>query len=358
MKIITIIGARPQFIKAAMLSRALATHDGVEEIIIHTGQHFEANMSAVFFNELNIPAPKYNLDIHSLDHGAMTGQMMIKLEPVLCLENPDLVIVYGDTNSTLAGALTAKKLHIPVAHIEAGLRSFNSLMPEEINRIIVDRIADFLFCPTQKAQANLESEGFTNFPCKIYNYGDVMKDAALYFGKSGLEQSIVKKEAGLQNFVLATMHRASTIDNIENLTALIHTLNEINKITSVIVPLHPRTLQAIKQANLQCRFKCIAPLGYLDMLALLQQADVVITDSGGLQKEAYFFEKYCITTRNETEWTELVDAGFNILAGLNNEKIIKAFNEFRLKKKLKHNSFYGDGNAAGLIASTLVKNFS
>jgi UDP-GlcNAc3NAcA epimerase len=358
MKIITIIGARPQFIKSSMVSKALELHNGVEEIIIHTGQHFDSNMSDVFFKELAIPSPKYNLEVHGLNHGAMTGMMMMKIEPILILEQPDLVIVYGDTNSTLAGAITAKKMHIPVAHIEAGLRSYNNNMPEELNRILVDRISNLLFCPTKQAETNLLNEGFEHFSCKIYNYGDVMKDAAIHFGKMGLIKSAIIKELNLNNFILATMHRAENIDNINHLTIIIETLNLINKSTPVLVPLHPRTKQTIHKLGIQCEFFIIEPVGYIDMLALLQQAEMVITDSGGLQKEAYFFNKFCITMRNETEWIELIEMGFNTLAGCNTSKIMAAYNQFKLQKMDKRIELYGDGNAAKAIASAIVNYLS
>jgi len=354
MKIITIIGARPQFIKSSMVSKAIALNKGVEEIIIHTGQHFDANMSEVFFNELGIPKPKYNLEVHGLNHGAMTGMMMVKIEPILKQEKPDMVIVYGDTNSTLAGALAAKKMHIPVAHIEAGLRSFNNQMPEETNRILVDRMSNLLFCPTKQAEQNLEKEGFNSFDCKILNFGDVMKDAALHFGKISLEKSHLTKDLGLHQFILATLHRAENIDHISHFSSIIDALNIIHQTTPVVVPIHPRAKQSIEKNGLKCNFLMIDPLGYLDMLALLQQAELVITDSGGLQKEAYFFDKLCITLRNETEWTELVTLGCNILAGSESSKIIGAYHDFKTKSVTHHHQLYGAGNAAELIAQEIV----
>ena len=358
MKIITIVGARPQFIKASVLSKAIKMHQGIEEIIIHTGQHFDANMSDVFFDELAIPKPKYNLGVNSLTHSTMTGLMMSKIEPILLHEKPDLVIVYGDTDSTLAGALAAKQNQISLAHIEAGLRSFNTSMPEETNRVIVDRISSLLFCPTERAHENLLQEGFGQFKCKIFNYGDVMKDAALFFGNKALQKSTLTKELGLSNFVLATIHRVENIDNVHHLTQIISALNEINKSTRVVVPVHPRTLQAINELKVKPTFTCIPPLGYFDMLALIQKARLVITDSGGLQKEAYFYGKYCITLRDETEWIELVSAGFNKLCGFNSNKIIETFNELHLKKMDHQEHFYGNGNAALLIVDEIVNQYN
>jgi UDP-GlcNAc3NAcA epimerase len=354
MKIITIVGARPQFIKASMLSLAFKKLQQVEEIIIHTGQHFDANMSEVFFNELNIPVPKYNLEVHSLGHASMVGSMLLKIEPILGAEKPDMVIVYGDTNSTLAGALAAKKMNIPIAHIEAGLRSYNSSMPEETNRILVDRMANLLFCPTSQAEENLQNEGFKNFECEIFNFGDVMKDAALHFGIIGIKKSTIAQNLGLKSFVLATMHRAENIDNKESIAQIVEALNIIEERISVLVPLHPRAKQSIEALGMKCNFKIIEPVGYLDMLALTQQASMIITDSGGLQKEAYFFNKLCITMRNETEWTELVSQDFNKLAGCKKDKIVAAFLEFEGKTMQHENQFYGLGNASKLIAERII----
>lgn len=353
MKIITVIGARPQFIKSAMVSKALAKLEGIEEIIIHTGQHFDENMSQVFFNDFELASPAYNLGVHSLMHGAMTGKMLIELEPILLSEKPDLVMVYGDTNSTLAGALAAKKLNIKLAHVEAGLRSYNTTMPEEINRIIVDRISDILFCPTSLAKDNLRKEGFEEFNSKIILTGDVMQDAALYFGEISLAKSTIKSTLQLGEYVLATIHRAENTDSPVHLQSIVNALNEIHKKTTVVMPIHPRTQHLMDQYHIKPNFKIIAPLGYIDMLALIQQANMIITDSGGLQKEAYFFRKNCITLRKETEWIELVENGYNILAGNDTLEIENAFEIMSQRQNNFDVELYGTGSAAAQIARHL-----
>ena len=296
-KIITVVGARPQFIKAATLSRQFKLF-GVDELIIHTGQHFDANMSEVFFDEMEIPRPAYQLDIHGLTHGAMTGKMLEGIEEILLKEKPDAVLVYGDTNSTLAGALAASKLHIPVIHVEAGLRSFNMAMPEEINRILTDRISTVLFCPTDTAVNNLASEGYGKMPIKIIKNGDVMQDAAIYYAARAEQKSSILQQIALPKFVLATIHRQENTDSPENLRHIIAGLNEINRQTPVLVPLHPRTRNILAQLNIVPEFKLIDPVGYFDMIMLLKSCELVITDSGGVQKEAFFFGKHCITLRD------------------------------------------------------------
>lgn len=323
MKIITIVGARPQFIKAAALSREFLKHKDIEEIIVHTGQHFDKNMSDVFFEQMSIPKPQYNLDINGLGHGAMTGQMLEKIEKVLITETPDWVLVYGDTNSTIAGALAAKKLHIKVAHVEAGLRSFNMDMPEEINRILTDRISNLLFCPTETAVTNLKKEGYGNIDTIISKTGDVMQDAAMFYAKKEQKPAFeVSKE-----FVLATVHRAENTNDLERLSSILLALNTIAEKTQVILPLHPRTNNIIKKGNFQINnLTIVEPTGYLEMVYLLEICKLVVTDSGGLQKEAFFFKKPCITLRDETEWIELVNGGFNRLVGANCEQILKAYN--------------------------------
>ncbi len=353
-KIMTIVGARPQLIKAAAVSRALGK-SGIKEIIVHTGQHFDKNMSAIFFDEMGIPAPDYNLEINSLNHGAMTGRMMEKIEGLLLLEKPDLVIVYGDTNSTLAGALSAKKLCIKLAHVEAGLRSFNMKMPEEINRILTDRISDYLFCPTDAAVSNLIAEGFKNYNSKIYKVGDVMYDAALYYSKFSKDRSSVMSENGLEDkkFVLCTVHRGENTDNLENLKSIIAALNKINMQTRVVLPLHPRTRKVIKKNNLKLAFSPLEPVGYFDIIELLKHCRLVITDSGGMQKEAYFFGKYCITLREETEWVELVSNKVNLLAGTNEEKILNSFIRLSEGEPVKVTSLYGNGKASEKIVKLL-----
>lgn len=310
MKILTVVGARPQFVKAAAVSRVFSQR-GIEEVLLHTGQHFDHNMSQVFFDEMQIPTPKYNLDIHGLTHGAMTGRMLEGIESIILQEKPNLVMVYGDTNSTIAGALAAKKLHTRVAHVEAGLRSFNMRMPEEINRILTDRISDWLFCPTENAVENLRNEGFENIPASVLNVGDVMHDAALFYSKVSQQKSTITTTLELNNsFVIATIHRQENTDSIERLSQIIDGLNLLNKELQVIVPLHPRTREYINKTSIAPEFTIIDPVGYFDMIELLKRCSLVITDSGGLQKEAYFFKKPCVTLRNETEWVELLDNGF------------------------------------------------
>ncbi|MDA3813124.1 MAG: UDP-N-acetylglucosamine 2-epimerase (non-hydrolyzing), partial [Candidatus Cloacimonetes bacterium] len=313
MKLITIIGARPQFIKAAAVSREIAKHGDIEEIIIHTGQHFDANMSEIFFDQMQIPKPDYNLEINSLSHGAMTGRMIEKIEEVLLKEKPDWVLVYGDTNSTIAGSLAAKKLHIKVAHVEAGLRSFNRNMPEEINRILTDKISDLLLCPTDTAVQNLQNEGIgKNSLAQIVKCGDVMQDAAIFYSKKAQKpkMDLPKK------FILATIHRAENTDDPKRLTSIFNALNKISHEIPIILPLHPRT--KIKSKNLKFKIEnlqLVDPVGYLEMIYLLKNCSLVMTDSGGLQKEAFFFEKPCITLRDETEWIVLIENGFNTVVG-------------------------------------------
>ena len=330
-KIVTIVGARPQFIKAAVLSRIIAENKEVEEVLVHTGQHFDANMSAVFFDEMKIPKPAYNLGINTMNHGAMTGLMLQKIEEILVDENPDLVVVYGDTNSTLAGALAAKKLHIKVAHIEAGLRSFNNNMPEEINRILTDRISDLLICPTKNAIKNLNHEGFDNVDCKIAQSGDIMKDAVDFYSKIASEKSTIISDLDLKinNFVLATIHRQENTDSLEKLKAIFKGLEGINQKMKVIMPIHPRTKAILEKNKLKFNITFIEPVGYFDMLQLLNNCNLVVTDSGGLQKEAFYNKKYCIIAREETEWVELVENNFAVVCGTDSKKIINTFEAFQ-----------------------------
>ncbi len=355
MKILTVIGARPQFIKAAAVSAAIADKAGkLTEVLVHTGQHFDYNMSKVFFEQMGIPEPKYNFDIHSLPHGAMTGMMLTRLEEVIPDEKPDMVMVYGDTNSTLAGALAARKLNIPVAHVEAGLRSFNMNMPEEINRILADRISSLLFCPTSNARKNLVDEGFLRFGCKIIVSGDVMLDAALRFQDKAVKPSGVFPG----RFVLATIHRQSNTDNKENLISIIRSLEKIAGNIHVILPLHPRTQGVIRSYGISPdpdKITLLNPVGYLESLWLVKNSMLVLTDSGGLQKEAYFMGKNCITLRDETEWTELVDSGTNIPAGIRETGILEAFNKLLNKDFIPDLSIYGSGNASGLIADEILR---
>ena len=348
MKIATIVGARPQFIKASALSRKIDEHPGIEEIILHTGQHFDMNMSRVFFEELAVRTPKYNLGVHSLSHGAMMGRMLEKIEEVLFDEKPDMVLVYGDTNTTLAGALAARKLHITVAHIEAGLRSFNMRMPEEINRILSDQIADLLFCPTSVAVENLKQEGVERRGGQIHLVGDVMYDVSLYYS------SKVKESPVGNSYILCTLHRQENVDSSVRLSAIVDALNEISEKMQIVLPLHPRTKDQLNRMGLRLAFEPLEPVGYLSMVHLLKYCDCVLTDSGGLQKEAYFFRKPCLTMRDETEWVELVDAGVNQLVGADRRIIVEQVFSCRGERLEFDLSLYGNGNAAQLILEKLL----
>jgi UDP-GlcNAc3NAcA epimerase len=354
MKLLTILGARPQFIKAGAVSREILKR-GITEVIVHTGQHFDYNMSQVFFDEMDIPLPNYNLNIHGLPHGAMTGRMLEEIEKVLIAEKPDMVIVYGDTNSTLAGALAAQKLSVPVAHIEAGLRSFNMSMPEETNRIITDRISSLLFCPTETAVNNLKAEGFEQFNARIINSGDVMLDAALFYGKRAATKSTIIKELCFEKgFLLGTIHRQENTDNLERLKGIVEAFNRLSQEISVVVPLHPRTRKIINDLNIKTKFLIIEPVGYLDMIELLKYCSLVLTDSGGLQKEAFFFKKGCVTLRDETEWVELVNGGFNLLAGAEANRIVESAAAMMNTSPNYSVNLYGNGNASANIVEEIM----
>lgn len=355
MKILTIVGARPQFVKAAIVSRELSKNPIFNEIIVHTGQHFDKNMSDIFFEEMEIPKPYYNLNINGLSHGAMTGQMLEGIEKVCQTEKPDFVMVYGDTNSTIAGALAAKKMGIGVIHIESGLRSFNLDMPEEINRILTDRISDILFCPTSKAIENLRNDGIFSGNAVIVQNGDVMQDAAIFYSQKSALKSKIVEELKLTNkdFVLATIHRQENTDSPEKLGSIISALNKISKEAEVIVPLHPRTRKIIEREGHVVNFTLIDPVGYFDMLELIKQSKLVMTDSGGLQKEAYFFNKYCITLREETEWVELVENNYNSIVGSDESKILRSFEKYYGMEFIKRSELYGGGNASEIIRKTL-----
>ena len=349
-KVLTIIGARPQFIKASVVSRAIQKTDGIEEIMLHTGQHFDANMSDIFFNQLNIPRPDIQLDIHGGTHGDMTGRMLAEIEQALLEHKPDRVLVYGDTNSTLAGALAAAKLHIPVAHVEAGLRSFNMKMPEEVNRILTDQISDILFCPTDTAIKNLNNEGFENKPIQVLNVGDVMQDAAILF----TEKAVAPQNELPQQFVLATLHRAENTDNPERLACIVDALNEIHEsLMPVVLPLHPRTRKLIAEQDLDLKVHLIDPVGYFEMVWLLDHCDLVLTDSGGVQKEAFFFGKACVTMRDQTEWVELIEAGVNELVGADTDRIIDSVKRNIGRKVQDTNQLYGGGMAATKVVNAL-----
>lgn len=353
LKIFTIIGARPQFIKASVVSMAIAQRPELDEVVVHTGQHFDSNMSDIFFEQLGIPRPNYQLDIHGGSHGEMTGRMMIEIEQAMIKEKPDRVLVYGDTNSTLAGALVAAKLHVPVAHIEAGLRSYNMRMPEEINRIVTDQVSDILFCPTQTAVDNLAREGFSHKSVQVLNVGDVMQDSALFFAQRACAPINFTSSDG---FVLATLHRAENTDDIERLSALVTALNAVHRtIAPVVMPLHPRTRSAIQKAGLTLEVNLIDPVGYLEMIWLLQRAGVVLTDSGGVQKEAFFFNKACVTVREQTEWVELVDRGANVLVSANEQAIVEAVSIHLNRVVSDSDQLYGGGTAAVRIADYLAK---
>ena len=358
-KIVTVLGARPQFIKAAAVSRAIAAkgHE-LTEYIINTGQHYDYNMSELFFEELNIPRPHVNLAIGSGSHGAQTGDMMKLIEEQLMKLKPDVVLVYGDTNSTLAGALAASKIHIPVAHVEAGLRSFNKRMPEEINRIVTDHVSDLLFVPTQTGIDNLAKEGIPSE--KVFQTGDVMYDVVQYYRKKASDTSPVVKDLGLQGkqFVLVTIHRAENTDDPGRLNTIMSSLNEIAKESTIVFPMHPRTrkvLGSTYKATMSEQLRIVEPVGYLDMIALQKACRLVITDSGGVQKEAFMNDKFCITTRTETEWTELVDHGFNFLVNPL-DKLPEIFAKVK-SMKFDRGNFqpYGDGHAAEKIVNTIIE---
>jgi len=352
-RILTIIGARPQFIKASVVSRAIQRSDGIEEILLHTGQHFDANMSDIFFNQLGIPRPNIQLDIHGGSHGEMTGRMLIEIERALLEHKPDRVVVYGDTNSTLAGALAAAKLHIPVAHVEAGLRSFNMAMPEEINRILTDQISDLLLCPTDTAVKNLNNEGFANKSAKVCQVGDVMQDSALLFAENAVPPAGGDIPA---NFILATLHRAENTDNPQRLAQIVEALNQVHRDHApVVLPLHPRTRKIIAQQGRKLDVHLIDPVGYFEMIWLLDHSQLVLTDSGGVQKEAFFFGKACVTMRDQTEWVELVEAGVNELVGADRVKIVEAASRNLGREVRDTEHLYGGGEASQRIVDELVK---
>jgi UDP-GlcNAc3NAcA epimerase len=351
MKIITVLGARPQFVKAAAVSNKL--REKHIEKIVHTGQHYDENMSKVFFDELQIPVPDYNLNVGSGNHGFQTGHMLIKIEEILENEKPDCLLVYGDTNSTIAGALAASKLHIPVAHVEAGLRSFNMAMPEEQNRILTDHISSFLLTPTDTATINLKNEGIIK---GVHNTGDVMYDAILKFSEIAKKKSNVINAIGVtpEDYILVTIHRAENTDNIERLKNIIGALNECGE--KIVLPIHPRTKKFMENYNLKFNenIKILDPVGFLDMVLLEKNSKKIVTDSGGVQKEAFFMDKPCITMRDETEWVETVNNGWNVVVGADKEKILNNIKHF--KPTLPKQNHFGDGNAAGKIVDILDTN--
>lgn len=377
-RIVTIVGARPQIIKSSAINRAIQERfsNELEEIIVHTGQHYDENMSEVFFQEMGIPQPHYNLNVGSGHHGAQTAKMLEGLETIFLKEKPDGVLVYGDTNSTIAGALAAIKIHIPVIHVEAGLRSFNKAMPEEVNRIACDHMSTMLFTPSLSGLENLKNEGFklhdehkatANHP-KVYHCGDVMFDNSLHFSKVSDERSSILDENGLtpNKFILTTIHRDSNTDIAENMEQIFSALLAIEKSSglTIVLPIHPRTKSKMKdqlseqlytEITSNINFKIIPPAGFIDIIALEKNARMIITDSGGLQKEAFFFEKPCLILRPQTEWVEIVENGNAILTDASKQRIIDGFEHFNAKTNFSYPSLYGDGKAAEFICQKILE---
>lgn len=379
-KILTIIGARPQIIKAAAISRAIQNKfaDQLNEIIVHTGQHYDENMSKVFFEELSIPQPDYNLNVGSGSHGAQTAKMIAGIEEIILNEKPDAVLVYGDTNSTVAGGLAASKLLIPLIHVEAGLRSFNKSMPEEINRILCDHTSTLLFSPTKQGLDNLKREGFvieneapfTIDNPKVYHCGDIMYDNSLHFATIAEQNSTILKDAGVsENFILSTIHRNSNTDEPERLTSIFRALKDLidQKDIEIVLPLHPRTKKMMevnlpeelkRSIDADTRFKIIPPVSFLDVIALEKNASMIITDSGGLQKEAFYFKKPCVILRPQTEWVEIVENGNAILCDSDYDRIVNAFNTLEQKTDYTYPDLFGDGAAAEFICQEIVKHIA
>lgn len=374
-KIVTIIGARPQIIKAAALSRAIKNHfqEELQEIIVHTGQHYDANMSEVFFTELSIPKPDFNLNVGSGKHGEQTAKMIQGIEEVLLKEKPDALVVYGDTNSTLAGAIAASKIHIPIVHIEAGLRSFNKSMPEEINRIMCDHASTLLFAPTATGLDNLKKEGFIEYSegpysvdkPKIYHCGDVMYDNSLYFSQLAKDKSSVLRDNELVRgeFILGTIHRDHNTDIPERLTAIFEALMEIAKEEKIVLPLHPRTSKKMKEvlsSELNQKIEkyenilLIPPVSFLDMVLLEDSSKMIITDSGGVQKESFFFKKPCLILRPETEWVEIVEVGAARICNADKDLILNNYNYFMENPPQKFETIFGDGKAAEFICGEIL----
>ncbi len=377
-KIITVIGARPQIIKSAAISRAIKNNfsDKIQEIIVHTGQHYDENMSQLFFDELEMPIPNYNLAIGSGTHATQTAKMLEGLETIYLQEKPDAVLVYGDTNSTLAGALAASKIHIPVIHVEAGLRSFNKAMPEEINRISCDHMSTLLFTPSKEGHRNLLNEGFKNNEhlkasidqAKIYLCGDIMYDNSLYFSEVSEHKSKILKELEIakNEFILCTIHRDTNTDDKLNLSSIFRALLSIEKTNNltIVLPLHPRTKQKmnlnlgedlLSEIRQNKNFKIISPVGFLDIISLEKNARLIITDSGGIQKEAFFFKKPCVILRKQTEWIEIVENGNALLAGSNEQTIRSCISTLLNKQDYTFPNFYGDGNAAHFICQKIME---
>ncbi|MFC1634693.1 non-hydrolyzing UDP-N-acetylglucosamine 2-epimerase [Planctomycetota bacterium] len=364
MKLVSIIGARPQIIKAAAVTRAIAEFNtkhadcAISETIVHTGQHYDEKMSQVFFDELDIPKPDYNLEVGSGFHGEQTGKMLQRIEAILIKEIPDLCVVYGDTNSTLAGALAAVKFHIPVAHVEAGLRSFNRRMPEEINRVVTDHVSELLFCPTKISVDNLAKEGIS---AGVHQVGDVMFDCIRFYAKRAntIEQKILEGlDIRPKSYYLATVHRAENTDDGNRLAHILEALNDIaTTVCPVVLPLHPRTVKYARKHSLEFAHyvKVIQPVSYLEMVALENNARLILTDSGGVQKEAYWLSVPCITLRDETEWVETVESGWNILAGADKHHIINSVRHGHRQRDVAPESVYGNGSAANQICGILQR---
>lgn len=367
MKIVTVIGARPQIIKAAALSRAIRQHFSKEmqEVIVHTGQHYDNNMSQVFFDELDIPQPQYNIGVGSDSHGVQTAKMIEGIEKILLKEKPDCIVLYGDTNSTLAGAIAASKIHVPIVHIEAGLRSFNKSMPEEINRICCDHCSTLLFSPTATGYRNLVNEGITS---GIYHCGDVMYDNSKYFANIADKKSQILEKEQLRciDYILCTIHRDNNTDQPERLNAIFKALLKISESKMVVLPLHPRTSKLLS-INLEqtlfntitnnANIKLLPPASFFDMIVLERHAQMVVTDSGGVQKEAFFFQKPCLILRSETEWKEIVECGAAAITDANEDKIIESYNSFVENPPHNYPKIFGDGKAAEFICKEMLENF-
>ena len=378
MKIITIIGARPQIIKAAALSRAIQQHYAghIQEVIVHTGQHYDDNMSQVFINELGIPQPDYNLHVGSASHGLQTARMIEGIEQILVDEKPNCIVLYGDTNSTLAGAVAASKIHVPVVHIEAGLRSFNKSMPEEINRIVCDHCSTLLFSPTRTGFDNLAREGFmmdnggpyTIDNPKVYHCGDIMYDNSLYFSSIADQKVDLLQRLGLENkpYVLTTLHRDSNTDHSERLNAILDAILTLSTDIDVVLPMHPRTRKMVhllvdpEKTNRLMQNKniqIIEPVSFLEMIQLEKHAKMVMTDSGGVQKESYFFKKPCVILRPETEWVEIVETGAAILVDADNEKILNYSHRYLQQPPVDFPEIFGDGHAAEFMLQKMLDSF-
>ncbi len=354
MKILTVIGARPQFIKAAAFSHALKSNEMIKEVIVHTGQHYDLNMSEIFFDQLNIPRPAYRLESGGKSHATMTAYQLCEIENILLKESPDYVLLYGDTNSTLSGALTASKLNIPVIHIEAGLRSLNNDMPEEINRIITDRLSKILFCPSVMAKENLIKEGYEHFNSEIHVVGDIMYDTIKLFANN-----MKLPKPFNDSYVMCTIHRQENTNIKHRLKQIIKALNKIADSNKVIFPIHPRTQKIISDFKISLNKNILIkkPMPYIDFINYLKYCEVMITDSGGIQKESYFMRKNCLILREETEWNELVENNFNSLCGFNYKTILNKFNERFLLNSNFNDKFYGDGNTAHKILKILTTKF-